>query len=141
MRPIVSATVDLGGIDKLIAAAEAVDSPEQIEREAKASVDMIESLYTLGFERTEAPDGRQWAPPKHDYGHPLMRDTRALQRGAQVIPEPDGVRIVVDVPHAEYHQHGTPKMVDRPIVPEAELGPRWERQIGLARVAEAPVLP
>jgi len=138
---IVRADVDFGGLDRLIAAAERVDSPAQIAREAAASVDMIESLYVLGFEREEAPDGSKWAPPKHDYGHPLMRDTRELQSGAQVTAEPNGVRIEVDTPYAHYHQDGTDTMEARKIVPDGSLGDRWDRQIGVARLSAPPVLP
>lgn len=138
---MIRAEVDFGGLDALIEASEAVDSPAQLRREAAASVDMIESLYVQGFEREEAPDGSKWAPPKHDYGHPLMRDTRDLQNGAVVSPEGNGVRITVDVPYAHYHQDGTDNMDARKIVPDGPLGERWERQIGLARKSVPPVLP
>lgn len=138
---MIRAEVDFGGLDALIEAAEAVDSHAQLQREAAASVDMIESLYVQGFEREEAPDGSKWAPPKHDYGHPLMRDTRDLQNGAVVSPEGNGVRITVDVPYAHYHQDGTDNMDARKIVPDGPLGERWERQIGLARKGVPPVLP
>ena len=138
---MIRAEVTIGDFDALIAASEAIDQPAQIAREAAASVDMVESLYVLGFERTEAPDGSRWADPLHDYGHPLMRDTRDLQNGAVVTPESNGVRIVVDVPYAQYHQEGTDKMVARKIVPDGPLGERWERQIGLARLSAPPVLP
>ena len=138
---MIRAEVDFGGLDALIEAAEAVDSHAQLQREAAASVDMIESLYVQGFEREEAPDGSKWAPPKHDYGHPLMRDTRDLQNGAVVSPDGNGVRITVDVPYAHYHQDGTDNMDARKIVPDGPLGERWERQIGLARKGVPPVLP
>lgn len=139
----VSATVEFAGLERLIDAAEKVDSPEQIRREAEATVPMVESLYILGFERTEAPDGSKWAPPKHDYGHPLMRDTRALQQGATVTAESEGVRIKVSVPgdYDQHHQHGTDTMVARKIVPDTVLGERWARQIGIARVSVPPRLP
>jgi phage gpG-like protein len=137
----VIADVNLGGIDSLIAAAERVDNPAQIAREAVASVPMIESLYKLGFEREEAPDGSGWAPPKHDYGHPLMRDTRDLQNGAEVSAEADGVRITVNVPYAKPHQEGTANMEARKIVPDTALGDRWDRQIGLARMSTPPEFP
>ena len=138
---MIRAEVTTGNFDALIAASEAIDQPAQIGREAAASVDMVESLYVQGFEREEAPDGSKWAPPKHDYGHPLMRDTRDLQNGAVVTAEPDGVRIEVDVEYAHHHQDGTDKMDARKIVPEGVLGERWERQIGLARMSVPPVLP
>jgi phage gpG-like protein len=138
---MIRAAVTIGNFDALIKASEAIDQPAQIGREAAASVDMVESLYVQGFEREEAPDGSKWAPPKHDYGHPLMRDMRDLQNGAQVSAEPDGVRIVVDVEYAHYHQDGTDKMDARKIVPDGALGERWDRQIGLARLGVPPVLP
>jgi len=137
----VSADVETSGLDAMIQAAEQVDSPVQIRREAEASVSMVESLYQLGFEREEAPDGSQWAEPKHDYGHPLMRDRRELQNGAEVTAESDGVRIAVDVSHARFHQEGTSKMEARKIVPGGELGERWDRQIGIARSSVPPRLP
>lgn len=138
---MIRAYVTIGNFDALIKASEAIDQSTQIGREAAASVDMVESLYVQGFEREEAPDGSKWAPPKHDYGHPLMRDTRDLQNGAVVTPEADGVRIVVDVEYAHYHQDGTDKMDARKIVPDGTLGERWDRQIGLARQSVPPVLP
>lgn len=125
----------------MINAAGGVDSPSQIAREAQEAAPMIESLYLLGFERGEAPDGTRWVAPKSDYGHPLMRDTRELQNGAVVTAEADGVRITVDVPYAEYHQRGTERMEARPIVPSESLGERWERQIGLTRTSVPPRLP
>lgn len=137
----VTADVNLGGLGQLIAAAEAVDSEAQLAREARASVDMAESLYQLGFEREEAPSGDKWAPPKHDYGHPLMRDTRDLQNGAVVTADGPSIRIEVDVPYARYHQEGTEIMEDRKIVPDGPLGERWDRQIGLARLSVPPVFP
>lgn len=131
----VSVTANTKGLDALIKANDRICSPARIAEEAQASVPMVESLYVLGFERTESPAGKRWAPPKHDYGHPLMRDTRDLQNGSVVTAEPDGVRIVVNIEYAEYHQDGTPRMVARKIVPEGPLGDRWERQIALARTS------
>jgi phage gpG-like protein len=138
---MIRADVTMGNFDALIKAAESVDGPAQIAREAVASVDMIESLYVQGFEREEAPSGEKWAPPKADYGHPLMRDTRDLQNGAVVTASGDGVNISVDVEYATYHQSGTEKMVARKIVPDGPLGERWDRQIGLARKSVPPVFP
>lgn len=138
---LVRAEVSLGGFDALIKAAEGIDGPAQIRREAEAAAPAVEAQYQIGFEREEDPMGNGWAPPARDYGHPLMRDTRRLQEGAEVTATNDGVRIVVDVPYAEYHQDGTDRMPARKIVPEGVLSAEWADAIGEARVRAKPRLP
>lgn len=125
-------------LEALARAAEAVDSPRQIRREASACVEVTESLYRVGFGRQEAPDGSRWKAPKRDYGHPLMLDTRALMQDATVTPEATGLRIDVPAPYAHFHQDGTKHMEARKIVPDVELGPRWDAKIGEARAAVKP---
>ncbi len=134
-----SATID--GIDALIEGAEYVGSAEHTRAQAEEAVPMVESLYRLGFERSQSPADVRWAAAKYDYGHPLMRDTRALQTDAEPLAEADGVRIVVPVPYASFHQEGTDRMEARQIVPDGELGPTWERKIAEARLAAPMRLP
>jgi hypothetical protein len=138
---MIRAEVDMSGIDRMIEGAEYVGSDDHVAAQATEARDIVETLYKLGFEREEGPDGAPWAEPKADYGHPLMRDTRSLQNEGEAVAERDGVRLAVSVDYASYPQEGTDRMVARQIVPDGELGHRWQRRIAEARFSVPLKLP
>lgn len=124
----------LAAFDELIAKSRAIDSPAQIAKEARATVDMVRLLYLQGYSFTKAPSGRPWAKRKREPGWPLLVKTpgSGMRDSTVITAEPDGIRIVIPPEHAGYQHSGTATIPARPVVPTTDLG-RWEEPIGIAR--------
>jgi len=137
----VTARADTRGIDALIAASRAIDSPAQIRKEAEASRKEIKRLYEENFTLEQSPEDVPWAARKASYPHPLLRETYALWSTLEVAPLPDGVFLSTGIEYAEHLHWGTASMEPRRLVPVGYLGQRWDNGIGQARLSAAPVLP
>jgi len=137
----VTARTDTRGIDALIAASRAIDSPAQIRKEAEASKGGVKRLYEENFTLEQSPEDVPWAPRKASYPHPLLRDTYALWSSLEVAALPDGVFLSTGIEYAEHLHWGTASMEPRRLVPVGYLGQRWDNGIGQARLSAAPVLP
>lgn len=135
---ITASVTGTADFDRLIARLEGLDGPEQIAREAQASIPVVRELYAKSFEVKQDPAGRRWAPRKQEAPHPLMQKTHRLERDITIQASPTGLILRANAPYARYHQDGTSRMVARQILPDARLSAEWDRRIGEARLKAVP---
>lgn len=101
--------------------AQAVAAKEVSLKEVMGS-EVLE-LYREGvlenFKSATDPDGKAWPPRKHQYPHPILVKTGAMQEGALgegagfVMVEDLSVSITDPVEHAKFHEFGTSRLPAR----------------------------
>src|ERR1700674_1971207 len=135
---------DFGRLEDLIARVRTVASAKFREAVLLNIAEAARTEIVLGFERGQDPYGRSWDRLKARTGRRVggqpLRDRGQLQNSFNVRPNATGFTVSA-VYYAAFHQHGTRRMVARPMVPTgSEIGPIWrrsfvrvlERQLGLA---------
>lgn len=83
--------------------------------------ELIAEETRSNFEGKHDPAGNPWAPPKRNYGHPLMVRSgdlldAAVQAAWSAVKTRDGLRFDLSglPPYAVFHEFGTQKMPARP---------------------------
>jgi phage gp36-like protein/phage gpG-like protein len=123
---------DFGRLEDLVRRAAQVASPAFRQRVLKNVAEAARTEIVLGFERSRDPYGNTWRPLQNPSrrrrgGRPLL-DTGRLRSSWFVGATANGIVARTNVTYAGFHQHGTRRMVARPMVPTgAELGPFWRR--------------
>ena len=82
----------------------------------KETLKVFEKSFSKGgFEK---PDGKfkRWAKRKHKYPHPVLKDTRKLQKGFRFKANKDGFTISNKTPYSSYVQEGSAHNAARPIM-------------------------
>jgi phage gpG-like protein len=88
------------------------------------------ALIDEGFEQRKDPVGHKWRRRKKRYPWPILNKTLALRKGWKATTAGKrGVDLTNRVPYTGFHQHGTPRMVARKMVPDQRLSPRWRHRL------------
>lgn len=106
------------------------------EFEAKVAQSMAAAALKQladGFRKSRSPYGEKWAKLKSRKGKPLL-DTGRMRASTGIAPRPGGFEIFVTAGYASYHQHGTRRLPQRQMIPDASrgLGPIWGKAIRAA---------
>ena len=100
---------------------------------ARGAVAALENLIDERFEARADPSGSPWAPRKPPTGSwPILERTGKMRRGFKVIATAAQMKVLNDRPYLQYHQTGTSRMVARPVLPNGDMPPEWERRIDSA---------
>ena len=93
----------------------AADAPRLL---GEAVAEGGEAAITAEFAKEADPAGNPWAKRKPPTGSwPILRKTGRMYGSATARPLPSAAEFTVDTP-AEFHQHGTSRMVARPVLPQ-----------------------
>ena len=93
----------------------------------------LENLIDERFEERAAPGGTPWAPRKPPTGTwPILEKTGRMRRSFKVVATSAQLKVLNDTEYLKFHQTGTSRMVARPVLPNGEMSPEWERRIDAA---------
>ena len=93
----------------------AADAPRLL---GEAVAEGGEAAITAEFAKEADPAGNPWAKRKPPTGSwPILRKTGRMYGSATARPLPSAAEFTVDTP-AEFHRHGTSRMVARPVLPQ-----------------------
>ena len=107
----------------------AADAPRLL---GEAVAEGGEAALTAEFAKEADPAGNPWAKRKTPTGSwPILRKTGRMYGSATARPLPSAAEFTVDTP-AEFHQHGTVRMVARPVLPSGTLPEPWRVAIAEA---------
>lgn len=120
-----------GGLDRFAAALDslATDAPRLL---GEAAAEGGEAALASEFAAQKGPEGSPWAkrvPPTGSW--PILRKTGRMFGSRTADPGQSEAVFSMASP-AEFHQHGTRRMVARPILPSRELPPLWREAIAKA---------
>lgn len=100
---------------------------------AVGAVSALENLIDERFQDRAAPGGTPWAPRKPPTGTwPILEKTGRMRRSFKVMATSAQLKVLNSTEYLKFHQTGTSRMVARPVLPNGELPPDWERRIDAA---------
>lgn len=108
----------------------AADAPRLL---GEAVAEGVEQALAEEFAGEKGPDGSPWAkriPPTGSW--PILRKSGRMYGSRVVRVIPRGSEFTMDAP-AQYHQHGTSRMVARPPFPHGSLPEPW--RVAIERAA------
>lgn len=114
-----------GGLDAFADRLELV-SEEAPRALSEAMAEGIEKAIDAGFAAQSAPDGSPWEARKAPTGSwPILDRNGDMKDTRKATPDESGVDVTFALEPTIFHQHGTKKMVARPVLPWGKAAPRW----------------